>query len=409
MRNRFWEHRWLIWGVYTLAGLAVTIQKLVLTAQEAATATPGVFKPTAYENYVIFKLSFAHLIAETNIYAGFPSEQWDLYKYSPAFALCMEPFYLLPDTVGLLLWSLLNALLPLYALLHLPVLTEKQKVFCAWFIFPELLVSLQNCQSNSLTLGLLLLACIAFERGLLVRAALWITGAAFIKIFGIAAAALALLYPKPGKFALEIAGWILIFALAPILAVSPGYFWQVYVWWGELLRTDHAASLGLSVHGWLESWFGLRPNKLLITVLGLGLFVASTIAGTTRPLFDRLFSRSGRNEPAESVRFRAISWASLLLWVVLFNHKAESPTFVIAMCGAAIWYVNSEKRRWETILLWTAFVFSSLSPTDIFPRMLREQIVQPYVLKAVPMILIWGVITYQLFTWKKIGQAETHA
>lgn len=65
---------------------------------------------TAYENYVIFKNSFTHFIAGLNPYANFPAEQWDLYKYSPAFALCMAPFAALPDWAGLPIWNLLNAL-----------------------------------------------------------------------------------------------------------------------------------------------------------------------------------------------------------------------------------------------------------------------------------------------------------
>jgi hypothetical protein len=394
--------------VYALAGLGVSIQKLVQTALEAP-RLPGVFRPTSYENYVIFKQSFLHLIHETNIYTSFPLEQWDLYKYSPAFAMCMEPFYMLPDAIGLPIWNLLNALLPLFALLSLPVLDDKQKVFCAWFILPELVISLQNCQSNGLTLGLLLLAFTAFEGGKPARAALLITGTAFIKIFGIAAALLAFLYPKTRKFAGYSIGWTLVFALAPILLTSPEYLGQLYVWWAELLRNDHVASVGLSVHGWLESWFGFEPPKMTLTVIGLGALAASVYAGIPGVFKARIFPADPPAGPSGAPVFRILAWASILLWVVLFNHKAESPTFVIAMCGAAFWYVSSERTTWQTSLLWIAFIFSSLSPTDIFPRYLREHLVQPYVLKAVPLILIWGVVSYQLFTWKQNGQPETHA
>ena len=46
--------------------------------------------------------------------------------------------------------------------------------------------------------------------------------------------------------------------------------------------------------------------------------------------------------------------------------------------------------------MWAAFVLVSLSPTDVFPRVLREQIVQPFVLKALPCILLWGAISWKL-------------
>jgi hypothetical protein len=53
--------------------------------------------------------------------------------------------------------------------------------------------------------------------------------------------------------------------------------------------------------------------------------------------------------------------------------------------------------RWEQALVLSAFVFVSLSPTDICPRFLREQLMQPYVVKVVPCILIWVVVTLRLF------------
>jgi hypothetical protein len=73
------------------------------------------------------------------------------------------------------------------------------------------------------------------------------------------------------------------------------------------------------------------------------------------------------------------------------------------MCGVALWYCFSEKNVWEKILLGGTLVLVSLSPTDVFPRALREQIVQPYVLKAVPCIVIWAAVTWRLlrsFNWK---------
>ena len=73
----------------------------------------------------------------------------------------------------------------------------------------------------------------------------------------------------------------------------------------------------------------------------------------------------------------------------------------IAMCGVAIWYLTGARSRWETALLIITFIFVSLSPTDIFPRPWREQIVQPYVLKAVPCIAVWILLTLRLMGGKK--------
>jgi len=73
-----------------------------------------------------------------------------------------------------------------------------------------------------------------------------------------------------------------------------------------------------------------------------------------------------------------------------------------------MWYWQSaENRPWKTILFWTAFACASLTPTDIFPRTVRAQLVQPFVLKAVPCIIIWIAISVQLLHTRLTKQQLT--
>jgi hypothetical protein len=384
----FWKNKRFIWAVYSLAAVGVSAQRLWLGKDSDGY--------TFCENYVIFKNSFPHLVAGLNPYAAFPAEQWDLFKYSPAFALFMAPFAVVPDWFGLSIWNLLNALVLLAAILKLTVLTENQRVFMAWFVLIELVTSLQNSQSNGLTAGLMLWTFIAFERSKMWQAAGFIASSAFIKIFGIFGAALALLYPKKGRFSAALLAWTAFLTLAPLLVVSPKHLWQIYGWWWELLLADHAASVGLSVQGWLQTWFGWMPSKLGVTLAGTLMLLAS-VAAVSRQ---------------SSVANRTLACASLLIWVVIFNHKAESPTFIIALCGVALWWFVSEKKIWEKFLFWATFALVSLSPTDIFPKEIRSQIVQPYVLKAVPCIVIWVIISWrmlsQAFENKQIAEVGEH-
>jgi hypothetical protein len=373
--KKVWEQPWVLWGLYALTGIIISVQRLALTVHTIPRSI------SQYENYVIFKNSFGHLAAGLNPYAPFPAEQWDLFKYSPAFALFMAPFQALPDYLGLPIWNLLNTMLPIAALFALPVLTKRQKIFCGWFLLPEMVVSQQNSQSNGLTLGLMLLAFVAFERAQTFKAAGWISAATFIKLFGIFAAPFTLVYTKKWSFLLWMGFWTILLAFIPLLIVSPAQLAQLYEWWGNLLSEDHSASIGLSVQGWLESWFGWNPPKTAITLTGIALLFASILATALR---------------THDARDRILLWASLLLWVVIFNHKAESPTFIIAMCGAALWYGTTARKPWETVLLGVIFFMSSVTPTDIFPRVIREQIVQPYALKAVPCIALWGIITFRI-------------
>lgn len=368
-----------LYFAYLLAALVVSLQWLSLGANE--------YGYTIYENYIIFKNSFTHLVQGQNPYGIYVAEQWDLYKYSPAFALAMAPFAALPDWLGLQLWNLLNAMPLLWGILHIPVLPPKQRRFLAWFILPELVISIQNSQSNGLTAALLIWSWVAMENSKPVWSAWWAAAGGFLKIFGVFAAVPAMVYPQRRAFVPALAFWAVLLVLIPLVVVSPAQLWQVYQWWFELLQEDHSASVGLSVLGWLETWFGWEAPKLGVTLFGLLILGLSTLAVYRQ--------RDAGGMPP--VRSRQLLWASLLLWVVIFNHKAESPTFVIALIGVALWYFSFEKPAlWVKVLLWTAFALASLSPTDIFPREIRHQFVQPYVLKAVPCILIWCLISIRL-------------
>lgn len=361
-----------LWIFYTVLTIVVSLLKWGAGFNERGY--------TSYENYRIFRNSFLHLWQQVNIYGPFPAEQWDLFKYSPAFAFAMAPFSPLTDALGLCLWNLCNALPLLYALYILPFLTRRQSFLCGLLVLPELVISMQNSQSNGLTAAFLLLAWGAMERQRSLRAAGWIAAAAFIKIFGIVAALLFVLYPGKRYFVTGLFFWIVLLLALPFLFFSSDYVVQLYKWWAELLRGDHAASTGLSVQGWLLAWWHWSPSKSLITGAGAVALIACTGAVYLR------------NTPYA----RLLLWSSLFLWVVIFNHKAESPTFIIALCGAAVWYVVTPPSRSVHFLFWMVFVFSSLSPSDLFPPVLRKTFVEPFVLKALSCIVLWIILTFAL-------------
>jgi cell division protein FtsW (lipid II flippase) len=151
-----------------------------------------------------------------------------------------------------------------------------------------------------------------------------------------------------------------------------------------MLQNDHSVSYGLSVMGWLKTWFGIEPSKFIVVIMGAVLLMLPLIQ--MKRFSDGLFRR--------------LYFAGILIWVIIFNHKAESSTFVIAVCGIAFWYYSQAPNKLFTTLAIIAFVFTCLSPTDLFPRFLRTAFVEPYVLKAVPCIFIWMMIEYQLLSGK---------
>jgi hypothetical protein len=152
-----------------------------------------------------------------------------------------------------------------------------------------------------------------------------------------------------------------------------------------MLNNDHTISYGYSVMGWLNSWFDIELNKNTIVLVGSVVFLIP-------------FSRFNQYK---NYTFKYLALTSILIWIVIFNHKAESPTFIIAMTGVALWFISSEKSIFNIVLFSCAFILTTLSPTDIFPGFLREEYVKPFTLKAFPCIIIWTKIIYDMIVLKK--------
>ena len=79
----------------------------------------------------------------------------------------------------------------------------------------------------------------------------------------------------------------------------------------------------------------------------------------------------------------------------IFNHMAESPTFVIAATGVAIWFFSQPIKMENLILLIFAFMLTNLATTDVYPVSIRDNYILPHALKAQPCILIWLKIVYE--------------
>lgn len=368
--------------LFSLFAIVASLQALLSGTK---TYVEGGLVYNKYNNYTIFEKSFEHLLDDQDLYILYPEEHWDLYKYTPTFSLLFGVFAVCPDWLGLNLWNLLNALVLLFAIYYLPRLSALQKGYVSLIVLLELMTSLQNAQSNGLMAGLLVLTFAFLERKQYFWAPLFVVFSVFIKLFGIVGFAVFLFYPQKWKLALYTLFWTAVLFLLPLLVVDFQQYMFLFESYGRMLSTDHSISYGFSVMGWLVSWFSFEPNKYLVVLIGVILFLLPLVRWSN---YKHFF-------------FRYLTLASVLIWVVIFNHKAESPTFVIAMTGVALWFIASEKSPLNIALFIAAFVLTSLSPTDLFPRYLRNEIVVPYNLKAVPCILIWLKLIYDMITYKE--------
>src|SRR5258708_4361004 len=161
--NRVWNSKNLsiVFFAYVLISLVAAAQGLFGTSKIYASG--GAAYPD-YNNYLIFKYSFYHLVAGKDIYHFFYADHFDLYKYSPTFAFLFGALAWLPDPLGLVLWNLINSLCLFAGVRMLHGLDDKKKSWILLFCLLELLVSIQNAQSNGLMAGLIILAFAFAER-----------------------------------------------------------------------------------------------------------------------------------------------------------------------------------------------------------------------------------------------------
>jgi len=326
-----------------------------------------VFTPHAHWTYPVFRESFYHLMAHGNLYAPDPAQGYDLFKYSPTFALLFAPFALLPPAVGLLAWDLANALVLLAAVGRL--LPRREAAIAALVILPEVFVSAQASQSNALVAGLIVLAFVALERSRLMSAAIAIGVGAAIKIFPLAALSFALPSRARWRFAWR---WALVAAVLlalPLGVVPASLLQQEYRWWAGVESVDAlargASALGVLARAVPGSW----PNWPV------------QLAATLALLAPLVVRRRDWNDP----RFLRLYLCSLLVYVVLFNHQAERPSYVIAVTGVAIWYAMSPITWWRTALT----LLTVLG------------------LKAAPCLVVWLAMQYDLWAYRTDESAVT--
>jgi hypothetical protein len=371
-----------------LLAVVSAVQQLALTWRSPL---PGGY--THYNNYLIFRQAFVHLVENKDLYLYFPAEHFDNFLYSPTFAAMMAPLSPLPVWAGLIGWDLLNAAVLVLGVRAVPGLDVRSRALFIWFILPEFIGASQHSQTNPGIVGLLLLAFSAAEDDRDWLAPLYLALAAYVKVFPLAAGLAFLVYPRRVRLVLWTAFWMVLLAAVPLLFVSPANLaWQYGNWWR--LHTTHAvhsAGLPYSAAALLKSWFGLDPPRVALLAVG-GLLTALPLL---RP---RDFAR---------LDFRASLMGSLLMWMIAFNHMTESPTFVIAMAGIALWYFSNGRSRFHLALLWMAFVLVSVTHSDLVTPAFRHRYITPYAIKVLPVLVIWMVAVAEMATGWRPGRPRS--
>ena len=370
----FFSNPRTLFGLWTLLAVVAGLTKIA---------------PHRHNNFLIFRGVFWHTIQKLSLYDFYPTEYNDHNHYGPIFSLVIAPFAVVPDAIGLLLWLVVLALGMYYAVRRLP-LEEGRQIFLYWFCAHELLTALQMQQFNIAIAAIIIGSFAAIEKGREVTAAFLIVLGTFVKLYGVVGLAFFFFVKRKPRFILALIGWSIVCFVAPMLISSPEYVVGQYVEWYERLAAKNGENTfslmqNISLLGMIRKASGSASySDLLVILPGLALFGLP-------------YLRFGQYR---HLAFRYAILSSVLLFVVLFSTGSESSTYIIPFAGIALWYTTSPWKRsgWDVALLVFAFVLSSLSPSDLFPRSLREAYVLPYALKALPPTLIWLRLSYELLT-----------
>lgn len=340
-------------------------------------------------NFLIYKNVFWHSIHQQNLYLPYPQDYADMNHYGPFFALVIAPFAVLPTLLGCFLWCIFNAWVLFYAISHLPI-SERNKNVILLISMIEMMTATHSVQFNTMLTGWIVLSFVFTERKQDLLATLFIVAGFYVKIYGIVGIAFFFFSDNKLKFLLGFAGWCIVFFCLPMILSSPAFVIQSYHDWARSLVEKNATNIVIDTLGMQDiSLMGMIRRIFQIGNLPNYWFTVPAAILYALPFL--------RTRQYQWLNFRLSYLALALVGVVIFSSSAESPTYVIAVTGLAIWYVIQKHPStfFPVLLLILTFLLTILSPTDLVPRFIREEIVR-YSLKALPCCIVWVALIYQL-------------
>lgn len=343
--------------------------------------------PEKYNNYLIFKGVFLNTELQRNLYLPYPELYFDKNHYGIFFSALIAPFTLMPDWLGLVLWNLANVGIFILAIRQLP-LAEKQKAFFAWLCLQELITALVSFQFNVALTGLLLLSACAIYYQKEIKSAGYILIGLFVKIYGIVGLSSFFFIKHKIRFIVSfIIGFGLFLAL-PMLYTPPHFVLQSYQdWFHELILKNNSNQILGNMQD--ISLMGFVRRVLQVEHLSNWLFIIPGLFIFALPYL--------RVKQYGERAFQLLILASTLLFTVLFSSGSESPTYIIAVAGVMIWYViQKHKTRLINGLLIFVILLTCFGMSDLFPSYVKDNYIIKYALKALPCILVWFRIIYEL-------------
>lgn len=337
-------------------------------------------------DYSIFYHSFWHAWQQMPLYIIYP-EDGNYFLYGPLFTVLMAPLAVLPYQMGRLLWMLIITVVPFWSI-RKTCFTRYQQVFILWFVAAEAYLCTLDSESNSLILAILIFSFYLIDKEEDRWAALLIALGTTTKLFGIVGLAFLPFSRHKLKLIGWTAAWTAILLVLPMLVFGVDYISQQYLAWYDVLV--HKNELNQFAAGQNVSLLGIvRKVSQCATYSDLWLMIPGMV------LFALPYLRFKQYQHAA---FRQTILASVLMFIILFATSSENYGYIIAMTGVAIWYTAApwKRSKWDVALMVLAFIFTSMSSSDLFYKPLWREVIKPYSLKALPVTIIWLKLTYEL-------------
>ncbi|MEN5307876.1 glycosyltransferase family 87 protein [Chryseobacterium cucumeris] len=365
-----------IFGVYLIISVVTAISKYLR----------GDY---AINNYLIFKNVFFNTIHQKNLFIHYPDLYFDLNHYGVFFSALIAPFAMMPDWLGISLWNIANTFIFIYGIYKLPFSDSKKAIF-GLLCLQEYITAALSLQFNVALTGLLLLSAVYIYERKEVKSVTAILIGIFVKIYGIVGLTQFFFIKSKTKFILSGIGIAILFFVLPMAYSSPQFVIQCYSDWFQSIVEKNSENqvLGnmqdISLMGFVRRILGdASISNLVFLAGGLPLFALPYI----------------RIKQYKHYAFQLMILASTLLFLVLFSSSSESPTYIIAVVGVLIWFFLQKERTPLIIgLLVFVIIFTCFSTSDLFPKFVKENYIIKYSLKAVPCIVIWLRVTYELLT-----------
>lgn len=346
------------------------------------------------DNFLIFRGVFYHVVNKTNLFAFYPSEYNSYNNYGPSFSLIIAPFAVLPIYIGCFIWGIANAFLLFIAIKILP-LDRKSILIIYWICCIEMMTSIHSVQFNSMFTAFIIFAFIFVRQGKDWIATLFIALTILSKIYGVAGLVFFFFSQNKPQFISSLLVWLCFFFFIPMAYSSPEYIIKTYEeWYFQLIKRSAqnisdslvAGGTDISLPGMIRRIFKYFGSIDLYLILVGAILILL-------PIFSKKIS-SAKNMDLKYLALALIS-------IVIFSPASESPTYIIAVTGCAIWFVTLglPVSIYERIILVLVFLLTILSPTDIVPATIRKEFIVKFALKALPSLIIWCHLIISI--WKQ--------